>query len=110
MTWSRARVKRFLQGRVVALMHQEELAVGRLLIQQLIERRTPDLERDGLACQACGRAGLSCSEAASSRHQQAGDAPVAQNHSLAHADRLLDPDGSMVADPCAYPGRFWVAG
>jgi hypothetical protein len=20
------------------------------------------------------------------------------------------PDGSMVADPCAYPGRFWVAG
>jgi NAD(P)H-dependent FMN reductase len=27
-----------------------------------------------------------------------------------HADRLLDPDGSMVADPCAYPGRLWVAG
>ncbi|MGA8457809.1 MAG: NAD(P)H-dependent oxidoreductase [Streptosporangiaceae bacterium] len=36
--------------------------------------------------------------------------PLPRTIPLAHADRLLDPDGSMVADPCAYPGRFWVAG
>jgi hypothetical protein len=45
----------FLQGRLVALVHQEELALSRHLIQQFVERAVPDLERDGLARQMCER-------------------------------------------------------
>jgi hypothetical protein len=44
----------FLQGRLVARVHHEELALGRHLIEQFIQQRAPGLEGHGLACHACG--------------------------------------------------------
>ena len=45
----------FLQGSLVALVHQEDLALGQHLIEQFVEQRTPALGRHGLACQTCER-------------------------------------------------------